>query len=171
MNNNNNNNNTYHNKNICGSTSMMTGGWCSLTTAADGCMFSIVWAPIGPRALFWCMSISSSSGGFQMYCSPFPINITSCQQDENLCLWQRYYASTPPTEHFWKWSLKKRMWHSKHTVEQSSLKVLWTDLRRFHEDFPWKVEPVCAGWLNFNMLHHPHENLWQTAWQAHCVHM
>lgn len=72
---------------------------------------------------------------------------------------------------FMKIIIKKRMWHSKHTVEQSSLKVLWTDFRRFREDFPWKVEPVCAGWLNFNMLHHPHENLWRTAWQAHCVHM
>ncbi|PWA31921.1 hypothetical protein CCH79_00006493, partial [Gambusia affinis] len=35
--------------------------------------------PRGPSALFWSISTSSSSGGFQMYCSPLPINITSCQ--------------------------------------------------------------------------------------------
>lgn len=53
----------------------------SLTAAADGWIFSTVCAPSGPAALFWSTNTSSSSGGFQMYCSPLPINITSCQQN------------------------------------------------------------------------------------------
>lgn len=91
-----------------------------LTTAADGGMFSTVWTPTGPSALFWFMSASSSSGGFQMYCSPFPMNITSCQRDTSEDLWV----------------------HKVHFTNNNSSPASGT--KQADRDFPWKVELVTG---------------------------
>lgn len=52
-------------------------GLCGkLTPAADAAIFSPAWELRIPICLCWKM-MSSSSGGFHMYCSPFPINTAS----------------------------------------------------------------------------------------------